>query len=108
MYFIRGVTSVRMGFPGDPVVRNTPTVQETRVQSLGWEGPLENEMATHSSVLVWGTPWTEEPGGLQPRGPRKSQARLRNQTTTTSQGCVCQPQPSSSPSLLLGVHTFVL
>ena len=77
-----------MGFPGDPAVRNSPTVQETQVQSLGWEGPLENEMAAHTSALVWGTPWTEEPGGLQPRGARKSQARLRNQTTTTSQECV--------------------
>ena len=40
-------------------------MQETRVQFLGWEDPLEEEMATHSSILAWEIPWTEEPGGLQ-------------------------------------------
>ena len=39
-------------------------MQETRVQSLGWEDPLEKEMATHSSILAWKISWTEEPGGL--------------------------------------------
>ena len=43
---------------------------ETRVQSLGQEDPLEEEMATHSSVLAWEIPWTEEPGGLQSVGPQ--------------------------------------
>ena len=47
------------------VVKNLPAMQETRVQSLGWEDPLEKEMATHSSILAWRIPWTEEPGGLQ-------------------------------------------
>ena len=49
-------------------VKNPPAVQETQetwVQSLGWEDPLEKEMATHSSILAWEIPWTEEPGGLQ-------------------------------------------
>ena len=46
-------------------VKNLPAVQETWVRSLGWEDPLEKEMATHSSMLAWKTPWTEEPGGLQ-------------------------------------------
>ena len=46
-------------------VKNLPAVQETRVQSLGWEDPLEKEMATHSSILAWRISWTEEPGGLQ-------------------------------------------
>ena len=41
------------------------TMQETWVQSLGWEDPLEKEMATHSSILAWKIPWTEEPGRLQ-------------------------------------------
>ena len=45
-------------------VKNLPAVWETWVQSLGWEEPLEKGMATHSSVLAWGLPWTEEPGGL--------------------------------------------
>ena len=45
--------------------KNLPAMQETRVRSLDWEDPLEKEMATHSSVLAWRIPWTEEPGGLQ-------------------------------------------
>ena len=47
------------------LVKNLPTVQETQVQSLGWEDPLEKEIATHSSILAWKIPWTEEPCGLQ-------------------------------------------
>ena len=57
-------------------VKNKPAVQETRVRSLSWEGPLEKEMATHSSILAWKISWTEEPGGLQYMGVAKSQARL--------------------------------
>ena len=53
------------------MVKNSPTVQETRVRFLGWEDPLEKEVATHSSVLAWEIPWTEEPGGLQPRGSQR-------------------------------------
>ena len=49
-------------------VKNLPAVQETRVRSLGWEDPLEKEMATHSSILAWKISWTEEPGGLQSMG----------------------------------------
>ena len=48
-------------------VKNLPTMQETQetqVQSLGWEDPLEEEMATHSGILAWEIPWTEEPGGV--------------------------------------------
>ena len=44
-------------------VKNLPAMQETRVQSLGWEDPLEKEMATHSRILAWEVPGTEEPGG---------------------------------------------
>ena len=46
-------------------LKRLPAVQETWVQSLGWEDPLEKEMATHSSILAWRIPWAEEPGGLQ-------------------------------------------
>ena len=46
-------------------VKHLSTIQETRVQFLGWEDALEKEMAAHSSVLAWSIPWTEEPGGLQ-------------------------------------------
>ena len=52
------------GFPGGSVVKNPPTMQETWVQSLGQEDPLEQGMATHSSVLDWRIPWTEKPGRL--------------------------------------------
>ena len=52
-------------------VKNLPAVQETRVRSLGWEDPLEKEMATHSSILAWKISWTEEPGGLQSMGSQR-------------------------------------
>ena len=50
------------------MVKNLPTLQETRVQFLGQEDLLEKGIATHSSILVWRIPWTEEPGGLQSMG----------------------------------------
>ena len=53
------------GFPGGSVVKNPPAIQETWVPSPGWEDPLEEEMATHSSILPWEVPWTEEPGRLE-------------------------------------------
>ena len=46
-------------------IKNLPAMQEVQFQSLGQEGPLEKEMSTHSSVIAWRIPWTEEPGGLQ-------------------------------------------
>ena len=49
-------------------VKNLPEMEETRVQSLGREDPLENDVATHSSIFSWRIPWTEEPGGLQSMG----------------------------------------
>ena len=50
------------------LVRNMPSMQETWVQFLGWEDPLEKEMSTHSSILAWKIPWTQKPGGLQSMG----------------------------------------
>ena len=47
------------------MVKNLPAMWETRVRSLGWEDPLEKGLATHSSILAWRVPWTEEPGRLQ-------------------------------------------
>ena len=47
------------------MVENLPAMQETQVRSLDQEDPLEKEMTTHSSILAWKIPWTEEPGGLQ-------------------------------------------
>ena len=54
------------------VVKNAPAVQETLVQILGWEDPLEAGMATHSSILAWRIPWTEESGQLQSMGSKES------------------------------------
>ena len=51
--------------PRAQMVKNLPVIQETWVQSLGWEDSLEKGMATHSSILAWRIPWTEEPGELQ-------------------------------------------
>ena len=53
------------------MVKSLPAVWEIRVQSLGWEDPLEKEMATHSSILAWQIPWTGEPGGLQSMGSQR-------------------------------------
>ena len=50
------------------IVKTLPTMWETWVQSLGWEDPLEKGMATHSSILAWRIPWTDEPGKLQSMG----------------------------------------
>ena len=58
-----------MGLPSEPqLVKNLPAVQETGVLSLGQEDPLEKAVATHSSILPWKIPWTEEPGVLQSMG----------------------------------------
>ena len=53
------------------MVKNQPVMQETWVQSLGQEDPLEEEMVTQSSILAWRIPWTEEPGGLQSTGSQR-------------------------------------
>jgi len=62
-----------MSFPSlvAQLVKNPPAVQETWVRFLDWEDPLEKEMATHSSILAWRIPWTEEPGGLQSTGSQR-------------------------------------
>ena len=61
-FLLNGITLY--GFPGGSVLKNPPEMQETQVRSLGQEDPLEKEMATHSSILTWDIPWTEESGGL--------------------------------------------
>ena len=58
------------------MVKNLPAMHETWVCSLGWENPLEKRMATHSSILIWRIPWTEEPSGLQSMGLAKSWTQL--------------------------------
>ena len=69
------------------MVKNLPEMQETWVQSLGQKDPLEKRMATHSSILAWRTPWTEEPGGLQPVGlQRAGHNRETNATAAATLG----------------------
>ena len=58
------------------MVKNLPAMQDTRVQSLGQQDPLEKGMAAHFSILAWRVPWTEEPGRPQSMGSRKSGIRL--------------------------------
>ena len=75
-----------MGFSGGSVVKNPPAnvgdsdfIPETWVPSLGregWDDPLEKEMATHSSILAWEIPWTQEPGGLQSMGSQRARHDL--------------------------------
>ena len=62
----------KLSFPGDSVVKNPPAKQETGVQSLGQENPLEKKIATHSSIPPWEIPWIEEPGRLQSLGSQES------------------------------------
>ena len=66
------------------MVRNLPAMQETWVQSLGWEDPLERRMATPSSILTWRITWTEEPGGLQSMGLQ----RVEHDWVTNTHVCV--------------------
>ena len=69
-------------------VKNLPVIRETRVRSLGWEDPLEKEMAAHSSILAWKIPWTEEPGGLQSTGSQRVGHSL---ATTQHRGSMFYP-----------------
>ena len=62
---------VCVGFSGDSDSKNLPAMHEAQLQSLGQESPLEKGMATHSSILAWEIPWTEEPGRLQPMGSQR-------------------------------------
>ena len=78
------------------MVKNLPVMQETWVWSLGWEDPLEEGMAIHSSILAWRIPWTEEPGGLQSMG---SQRVGHDWVTKHSTACICSLplEPPSPP-----------
>ena len=75
-------------------------MQETWVQSLGREDPLEKEMATHSSISAWDKPWTEEPGELQSMG--LSQTQLSNKTTITTTMNIKSYQEYSDSTVALG------
>ena len=60
------------------MVKTLPVIQDTQFQPLGQKDPLEKDMATHSSILAWEIPWTEEPGGLQSMESQKSRAPLND------------------------------
>ena len=83
-----------MGFPGGSVVKNSLVKREMQIQSLGWGDPLEEEMATHSSILAWEIPWTEEPGRAQSMGVTESQTQFNNKNN------LC-PFPSSASTPVL-------
>ena len=70
LVFVGIIIENRVSLMGE-VVKNLPAIWETQVPSLGQEHPLEKGMATHSSILAWRTPWTEEPGGLQSVGSQR-------------------------------------
>ena len=65
------------------MVKSPPAMQKSQVRSLSWEDPLEEGMATHSSVLAWRIPWTEEPGGLRPMGSQKARHSRATNTLTS-------------------------
>ena len=74
IYFPRSssIEAILWAFPIAQLVKNLPAMQETLVRFLGWEDALKKEMATHSSILAWRIPWTEEPGRLLSMGSQES------------------------------------
>ena len=79
------------GFPDGSVVKNLPATQKTLVWSLGQEDPLEEEMATHSSIPAWRIPWPEEPDGLQSTGSQKTeQLSTHTGRYTHTHICTCK------------------
>ena len=74
---------------GAQTVKNPPAMQETRLRSLSWEDPLEEETATHPSILAWRIPWMEEPGGHSPWGHKESDMtrRLTHRHTHHQEAC---------------------
>ena len=86
------------------MVKNPPAMQETWVRSLGWEDPLEGEMATHASILAQRIPWSEEPGGCSPQG--------RTESDTTELKLTCCPEETggllTEPDSFLAVQKAFL
>ena len=70
------------------MVKNLPVMQETQVQSLGWEDPLEKDIATHSSILAWRIPCTEEPGRLQYMGSQSKMQLSDFHSLTRYSSCI--------------------
>ena len=100
---------IKLGSLVSWLVKNPPPVQETWVWSLGWEDPLEESMATDSSILAWAIPWTEEPGGLQSMG-LQSQTQLRDWAQRIIKVifiCKVQSQTIESIKTLLGLLNII-
>ena len=72
LYYSCIMLGISSFFPMSQEVKNQPEMQTTWVRSLGWEDTLEEEMATHSRILAWGIPWTEEPGRVQFMGSQRA------------------------------------
>ena len=80
------------------MVKNLPVMQETGVPSLGQEDPLENGMATHSSILAWRIPWTEEPGGLQSMGSQRDTTEQLTCSLFSRTEAIIAPKPRAVPA----------
>ena len=97
-----------VGFPGGSVVKNLPARQEMWVQFLGWQDPLEKEKATHSSILAWEIPWTEDPGRLQSMESQRVRCDLA--TKQQQEYHVAHPLPmqtQESPPALPAAHLLL-
>ena len=100
----KGCARELLGFPGGSVVKDLPASQEMQVQSRGRDDPMEEEMATHSTVLAWRISWTEEPGHVDrgPEGQKKSdKTEVTKQQTTGN-------HPGSKFQIRMPVLQFVL
>ena len=86
-------------------VKNPPAMQETQVQSMGWEDSLEKRMATHSSIDAWEIPWTEEPGGAAVHGVAMSCTRLNTYTHTHTSQSTRSTFAKSQTRLSMCTHT---
>ena len=84
------------------------SMQQTRVWSLGWEGPLEKEMATHSSILAWRIPWTGEPGGLQSMGLQRVDTTQWLNNNLLIHGRVCESYKHILLNLTLNLASLKL
>ena len=101
----------RMGFPGGSEVKNLPTNAEgkdTRVQSLGKEDPLEEEMTTHSSILAWKSPWTKKPGVLQSMGSQRVGHNWAHAHTIKENIATNYTPPSVGPEKHTGYINFIV
>ena len=92
--------------PGGSAVKNLPAIQESWLQSLGWEDPLEEGMATHSSLLAWWIPRPEEPGGLQCTGSQ-SRTQLKWPRRQTIHRIAGDELTSSHLSTVLSMSAFI-